>query len=209
MNLSRALSALLILAVAACSDQPRSIPLVSGGVDTFEDGNHLNNVDLPWEAIAEGAGTRAGIEVQPGGFFNVSKHHLEVVGVRPEGTGGSSVAGVRTSIADFPPAADPSREPIPRDVTGYDGLALSLRGTPGTYIIQLGSASVKDFDNYNAYVEVSDDWAEYRLPFSSFRQEGFGTPIPWTGRDAIHVAVFANLEGYFDFGIDDVRFYQN
>ncbi|MFT4603345.1 MAG: hypothetical protein ACI9W4_000059, partial [Rhodothermales bacterium] len=67
MNLTRVLTAFLLPLVAACSGQPRSMPLVSGGVDTFEDGNHLNNANLPWEAIAEGAGTRASIEVQPGG----------------------------------------------------------------------------------------------------------------------------------------------
>lgn len=209
MTLSRLVLTAVLLTVAACSGSPRSIPLVSGAVDTFEDGNHLNAVEHPWVAIAEGAGTRASIEVQPGGFFNVSKHHLEVVGVRPEGNSGASVAGVRSSIEEFPPAADPSRTAIPRDVTGYSGLALSLRGTPGTYIIQLASASVADFDNYNAYVEVGDEWAEYRLPFSSFGQEGFGTPVPWTGRDVTSISVYANLEGYFDFGIDDVRFYQD
>ena len=96
-----------------------------------------------------------------------------------------------------------------RDVTGFDGLALSLRGTPGSYIIQIGTSSVADFDYYNAYIEVGEGWGEYRLPFSAFRQEGFGAAQPWTGRDVIHVAVFANLEGYFTFGLDDVRFYSD
>ena len=207
MSLARLPAIALAIALAACSDSPRSIPLVSGAVDTFEDGNHLNAANQPWEAIAEGAGVRAGLEIQPGGFYSVSTHHLELNGVRPADAGPSAVVGVRASIAEFPPAADPSREAIPRDVTAYEGIALSLRGTPGTYIVQIGTASVTDFDYYNAYVEVTGDWAEYRLPFSAFNQEGFGTTQPWTGRDVTHLAVFANLEGYFTFGVDDVRFY--
>lgn len=198
---------LMGITLAACSDSPRVLPMVSGTVDTFEDGNHLNAAQKPWEAIAEGEGTRASIEVAPGGFFSVSTHHLEVAGVRPEGGQGPTVVGVRSAITESPPAADPTRDAIARDVTGYAGVSLSLRGSPGTYIVQIGTSTITDFDYYNAYVEVSGDWAEYRLPYSAFRQEGFGTPVPWTGRDVTHIAVFANLEGYFTFGLDDVRFY--
>lgn len=208
MTLARCLTALLVLVLCACTDGPRSIPLISGMVDTFEDGDHLNELDHQWMAIAEGDGVRAQLEIPPGGFYNVSRYHLEIAGSRGEG-GGSRVAGVRSSIEQFPPAADPSRRAIPRDVTGFDGLALSMRGRPGTYIVQLGTASVTDFDYYNAYVEIGDEWGEFRLPFSSFNQEGFGAPVPWSGEDVKHIAVFSNLEGYFTFGIDDVRFYSD
>ncbi|MFT5141442.1 MAG: hypothetical protein ACI80V_002982 [Rhodothermales bacterium] len=207
--MARATIVLLGILLAGCSGQPKVLPLVSGTVDTFDDGNHLNVANQPWITIAEGEGTRASMDIQPGGFFSVSRHFLELSGVRPEGGTGARVVGIRGSIAEFPPAADPSRVAIPRDVTAFDGLTLSLRGTPGTYIIQIGTSSVTDFDYYNAYVEVGNGWAEYRLPFSAFRQEGFGQPHPWTGGDVMHVAVFANLNGYFTFGIDDVRFFRD
>ncbi|MBO6574746.1 MAG: CIA30 family protein [Rhodothermales bacterium] len=209
MHLVRFPALALGVFLAACSDSPRSVPLVSGTVDTFEDGNHINTANHPWQAIADGAGTRSSLDIVPGGFYSVSTHFMEVAGVRPSDATGSRVVGVRSSIAEFPPAADPSRATIPRDASGFDGLSLALRGTPGTYIVQIGTASITDFDFYNAYVEVGQEWSEYRLPFSAFRQEGFGTPVPWSGEDITHVAVFVNLDGYFTFGVDDVRFHQD
>ncbi len=208
MSLVRSLLALVCLILVSCTNQPRVLPLVGGTIDTFEDGDDINAADRQWEAIAEGSGIRASLDIVPGGFFRVSKSHLELSGVRPAGSGGSGVVGVRGSIAELPPAADPSRVAMARDVTAYHGLTIALRGTPGSYIIQLGTSSVADFDYYNAYVEVGEGWNEYRLPFSAFNQEGFGTTVPWTGRDVTHIAVFANLEGYFIFGLDDVRFHK-
>jgi complex I intermediate-associated protein 30 (CIA30) len=208
MSPVRPLLTVFALALASCTSEPRILPLVGGTIDTFEDGDHFNAAQRPWESIAEGAGTRASLDVAPGGFFRVSIHHLELSGVRPAGTGGSGVVGVRSSISELPPAADPSRSAMARDVTAYSGLTLALKGTPGSYIVQIGTSSVTDFDYYNAYVEVGEEWNEFRLPFSAFHQEGFGRAIPWTGRDVTHIAVFANLEGYFTFGLDDVRFHK-
>ena len=69
------------------------------------------------------------------------------------------------------------------NVTAYQGLELRMRGTPGSYIVQIGTEAVTDFDYYNAYVEVTPDWALFRIPFEDFQQEGFGQPQRWTGSE--------------------------
>lgn len=197
----------ILLVIAGCAGDPRPVPMVGGIIDSFEDGDELNALAHSWEAVGAGEGARTSFTIDPGGFDSGSKYHLSLQGVRPEVPSGNEVAGIRTSITQLPPLADPARDERPRDLTGFSGLSLAIRGTPGTYIVQIGTSSVEDFDYFNAYVEVTPEWSEFKLPFSSFKQEGFGVPRPWTGTDVSHVAVYANLPGYFEFGIDDVRFH--
>jgi hypothetical protein len=199
----------LPLFLVACQGGPRFAPMVGGSVDTFEDGNLQNVLGHTWESIAEGDGARTALSVDPGGFDGTSNFHLAVSGVRPAGESAARVTGVRAAVTAIPAVADPDQEPIPRDVSAFDGLSLALRGTPGTYIVQLGAASVSDFDYFNAYIEVGESWSTFRLPFGAFNQEGFGAPVSWTGSDITHIAVFANMDGFFMFGVDDVRFYND
>ncbi|MEX1054802.1 MAG: CIA30 family protein, partial [Rhodothermales bacterium] len=115
---------------------------------------------------------------------------------------------VRVSVREAAAAADPNQEDLAADVSAFDGLAFAVKGTPGTYIVQIGSTLVQDFDFYNSYVEVAEDWQEYRIPFGSFRQEGFGQDVDWQSGYASHIAFFANLGGSFRFAVDDIRFYR-
>lgn len=86
-------------------------------------------------------------------------------------------------------------------------LHYSMKGTPGSYIVQLGSAAVTDFDYFNTYVALDEQWRGFKMSFADFHQEGFGSPVTWTGTDVIHVAFYANLTGPFTFAVDDVQFY--
>lgn len=183
--------------------------MVSGIVDSFEDGNRESALNTQWEMIAEGNGTRGNIFIQNGGYDN-SLYSLIFDGQRPQNAGGADVAGIRLSLTQNPRIADPNRSLINQDVSGYEGLAFAIKGTPGTYIVQLGSAEVTDSDNYNTYVQITGpDWLEFKIPFSEFNQEGFGQPVPWTGLYISHIAFYANQNGPINFSIDNVRFYQN
>ncbi len=194
-------------ALAGCHQASRTAPLIRGEIDTFEDGDQINLFQKTWDALAEG-GPTATVSTLQGGFARDSQYHLVVDGYRPPDASGAQVAGVRVSLTQSPLPADPNQAEIARDASAYQGLAFALRGTPGTYIIQLGSTRIRDFDHYNAYVEVQEGWTEYRIPFSQFRQEGFGQPQPWSSQHLAHLAFFANVTGNFSFGLDDVRFYQ-
>ena len=115
--------------------------------------------------------------------------------------------GVRVDLARSPGPMARNSTDIWLDATAYQGLAFALRGTPATYIVQLGSSQITDGDFYNAYVSANQEWTEFRIPFSEFQQEGFGADQPWTGDFLSHFAVYANTTGEIAFDLDDVRFY--
>ncbi len=210
MNIFRGFFVGLVLFLGAgCADEPRYAPFGNGLVDSFDDRNQVSDQENPWHIVAEGTGTHADIHFPGGGFADSSRHYLAVEGVRPREPQGPDVAGVRVSLREHPRAADPNQEALAADVTAFAGVAFAMKGTPGTYIVQLGSTLVSDFDYYNSYVEVAEEWKEFKIPFERFRQEGFGRPVPWDGHYASQIAFFPNLGGSFHFAVDDVRFYSN
>lgn len=205
MRLTALLLTLVLL--AGCDDTMRSTPPPSDTIDAFEDANLLSLTSNPWEPIATGSGVSADVDILPGGYGGSSGSHLSVSGFRSEGAGGSDVMGVRVDLARSPGPVARNRTDIWLDATGYQGLAFALRGTPATYIVQLGTAQITDGNFYNAYVSASQEWTEFRIPFSDFQQEGFGATQPWTGNFLSHFAVYANTTGEIAFDLDDVRFY--
>jgi hypothetical protein len=191
--------------LGSCKPVPRSLPLISGEIDSFEDGDPVNELGLYWETIAEGGETTSTLFIDSGTFVPGSLHYMTVGGSRPFGASGSEVAGVRTLLTGLTKDGDRSIASV--DVSAYDGLGFALKGTPGSYIVQLGTVAITDFDYYNTYVQLDEDWRAFKIPFELFKQEGFGKPQPWTGTDVIHIAFYANSSGPFLFGIDDVGFY--
>lgn len=168
---------------------------IGGYVEDFED---RARVEAVWHAVADGeAQTRA--YAQPGGMEAASQHHLTVEATRPATPGPTDVAG---AIARLTPSVDGF------DARAFQGLRFALRGTPGTYIVQLGSARVEDHDHFNAYVTLTTaEWTRFEVPFSEFGQEGYGQPVTWTGDDLVHLALFANQGGAITFAVDDVLFF--
>lgn len=73
--------------------------------------------------------------------------------------------------------------------------------------MQIGTEAITDFDFYNSYIELSPDWNLFRIPFSEFKQEGFGVSRDWTGHDVTHVAIYSNIFGPYTIAVDDIRFY--
>ncbi len=201
-------SLLAIFLLAGCTRGKRTIPLVNGLIDEFEDGNPINMVGNPWTPLTEGNNTRSQIAILEGGYPHGSRFYLHVEGYRSPEAQAADIAGVRTMITNLPPQADPAQHPLPRDIRMFEGLAFALRGTPGTYVVQIGTASVKDYDYFNAYVTVTEEWTEYRIPFSAFAQEGFGKQVAWTGKDVQHIAFLSTGTGPFELDIDQVGFYK-
>ena len=185
-----------------CGPRQESIPLIDGRVDDFEDGDVYNYLGFTWESVSGGAEADATIFVEAGGF-NDSRYQLTIGGMRPTGSGGNLVSGARVLMGQ---ALEANRSEV-TNVTAYQGLELRMRGTPGSYIVQIGTEAVTDFDFYNAYVEVTPEWALFRIPFDDFKQEGFGSPERWTGTDVTHIAIYSNRFGPYTIAVDDIRFY--
>ena len=192
----------LAAALTGCGPRQESIPMIDGKVDDFEDGDIYNQLGFTWESVSGGAEADATIFIEAGGI-GTSRYQLTIGGMRPMGSSGDLVSGARVRLGQ---RLEANRSEV-TNVTAYEGLELRMRGTPGSYIIQLGTEAVQDFDYYNAYVEVTDEWALFRLPFEEFRQEGFGKTQRWTGSDLTHVAIYSNLFGPYTIAVDDIRFY--
>lgn len=191
-----------VLVLSSCAGGPEIRPMIGGEVDDFEDGDSQTLLGTPWEAVADGGETTSTIFVDTAGSRPGSIYHLTIGGTRPPGSAGNQVSGARAILGSGETAVD---------VSTYDGLELALRELQGrqqTFVIQLATASVKDFDYYNAYVVANDEWTRFRIPFERFSQEGFGREVTFTGMDVTHVALFSSGYGPFTLAVDDVRFYR-
>lgn len=196
--------ALLPLAVAAC--RPRatgmsSLP-ASGELDTFEDGNTESAAGATWKAIHEGTeGVTASLGVQPDGFRSKA-YHLVVTGFVPPEAGQRALMGARAALASD---ADGSEQSV--DVSAFSKVGLALKGTPGTYVVQLG---VNQPDGsilpYNAYVAGTPNWTEFLLSLADFKYDSGTTPQAWSGGAVRYVAVYAAGTGDITFELDDLRF---
>ena len=185
-----------------CGSNTSSIPMLNGKVYDFDDGNRRNELGFEWASVSGGGETNATIFVEPGGI-NQSIYQLTVGGMRPFGSTGAQVSGARIALGDV----SNSSHGTVTDVTAYDGLQLAMSGTPGSYIIQIGTAAIDDFDYYNSYVEVTEEWNVFQIPFDRFMQEGFGRPKTWSGEDLTHIAIYSNLFGPYQLLVDDISFY--
>ena len=188
---------LVLLLLAGCNSQPASIPMIDGMVDNFDDGNRYSELSYEWQSISGGGETNASIFIEPGGVGE-SVYQLTVGGMRPFGTSGDQVSGARIALGNV---SDSGRKTA-TDGTAYQGLSISMSGTPGSYIIQIGTASVTDHDYYNSYVEVTELWNVFRIPFDRFVQEGFGSKREWTGEDVTHIAIYSNIIGPYQLYVD-------
>ncbi|MDE2996839.1 MAG: CIA30 family protein [Bacteroidota bacterium] len=191
-----------LVLITGCGPRRESIPMIDGRVDDFEDGDIYNYLGFTWESVSGGAEADATIFVEAGGI-NDSRYQLTIGGMRPTGSAGDLVSGARVLMGQ---ALEANRSEV-TNVTAYRGMELRMRGTPGSYIIQLGTEAVEDFDYYNAYVEVTPDWALFRIPFEDFQQEGFGESQRWTGSDLTHIAIYSNRFGPYTVAADDIQFY--
>ena len=189
---------LLALLVAGCGPATESVPLIDGMIDDFDDGNRTNDLGYEWTSVSGGGETNSTIFINPGGVDESSVYELLMGGTRPFGSSGSQVSGARVALGTGTKTAN---------VTAYEGLEVTMRGTPGSYIVQIGSAAVTDHDYYNSYVEVTELWNVFRIPFGLFLQEGFGAEHTLTRNDLTHIAIYSNITGPYNLSVDNVRFY--
>lgn len=150
-----------------------------------------------WHPIFIEGRTRADVQFLSHGAHEHSRVYLQTEIVRPLEPEPSDVAGIIARLA----------QGRGRDVSEFEGISFWFNASAGLYIVQLGSARVQDSDHFNVYVEARQPgWWEVRLPFDSFRQEGYGREVQWTGRDLVHIAIYGVGPGSYSFAIDDLQF---
>lgn len=66
-------------------------------------------------------------------------------------------------------------ESTPFDASAYTGIAYTYKGS--AHLMLLQTFDVTDWDDYLFYQPAAEDWTSVSLPFSSFAQSGWGTPV--------------------------------
>jgi hypothetical protein len=63
-------------------------------------------------------------------------------------------------------------------------------------------------DGWVAPITLSTDWQIYVIPFTEFRQIGFGKPAPFLDLKSIYEVAFLLPVGWADVWIDNITFYR-
>jgi hypothetical protein len=110
------------------------------------------------------------------------------------------------------------------DASRYTGVEFKARGrgwlrffigtTAVNPITDFGTCLDRCYDAHGQSVNLTPDWAIYRIPFRYLSQEGWGTPTSFDPSQILAIMWSAKVErgsiepaGCFDFWIDDVAFY--
>jgi len=95
---------------------------------------------------------------------------------------------------------NPNGRPV--DVSEYQALTFMARGDGKSYQVKLETDAVEDYDYHQfVFTPVTDEWRQYIIPLSLFRQQGWGVPSPFTGTDVKSV-VWASIGPHCDDAVE-------
>jgi hypothetical protein len=194
---------LLVIGIAVAraeSPGPRAAgasPGAAARIDDFEDRDLVAASGHSWVPLADdqfGGTTRLTLApLHPGAFG--SKGGMRIAATL--GTGPMSVAGAWTPIV---PGGRPA------DLSGLDGLRLSLRGH-GDVLVGIRRGGGMGGVNFMSRVTATPEWRSVVVPFARLEAQGKqATPASWDPRDArwIGVSSVPGAEGLFEVEVDDV-----
>jgi monofunctional biosynthetic peptidoglycan transglycosylase len=73
-------------------------------------------------------------------------------------------------------------KPVNLNLTGFDTVALRVKGDGRMYWVDLRTTSVFPAASYRAKMETTkDEWCEVRIPIKEFEFSAFGKPLRWAG----------------------------
>jgi hypothetical protein len=124
-------------------------------------------------------------------------------------------AGIGTDLA-----TGPDNKKIGYDASEYKGIRFWAKSNKGDVTVRLKMqdanttpegglcAADKCNDNYGAFIELSGEWQEFSLDFSSLKQEGWGDAFPALEAKKLYGLQFqVGLGVDFDFSVDEIAFY--
>ena len=98
---------------------------------------------------------------------------------------------------------DRSKQPM--NLTAYKSVRFSVKGDGGRYGITLVKAAVTDYDDYHYEFTVPSEWTEIEVPFSQFRQHGWGKAVSHVFDDVKRIQFYpAQHDQEFDVSVDHV-----
>jgi hypothetical protein len=99
---------------------------------------------------------------------------------------------------------------IPVDISSFKALTFMAKGDGRSYQVKIETEAVKDRDYHQfVFTPPIGAWRQYIIPLSSFKQQGWGTAVPFTAADVKSVAwasVGAHCDDAVPLDIDRVAF---
>lgn len=93
------------------------------------------------------------------------------------------------------------------DASGYSGIAVRVRGVPGSYYLHLRTpANWFPWSFYEATLETGEEWKRVEIPFTAFT--GVSTMFALDKKSLLSVAVFAGKKEFeADLSVSRIEFY--
>lgn len=102
-------------------------------------------------------------------------------------------------------------------VAGLTGIAFWAKGSPSTIRFKaliLGTVPVAEGgectkvcgDSHGAVIALTGEWQQFVIPFSTLKQQNWGTPAPWDPASVLSIQ-FQAAVGSLDFWVDDIGLY--
>ncbi|HYV19422.1 MAG TPA: hypothetical protein VFC25_10390 [Verrucomicrobiae bacterium] len=194
----------LLLVIGISGDHPAAASPAAGAsaaarIDDFEDRDLVAASGHSWVPLADdqfGGATRMTITpLRPGAFGSKGAMRLTAT----LGAGPMSVAGAWTPVV---PGGRPA------DLSGLDGLRLSLRGH-GDVLVGIRRGGGMGGVNFMSRVTATPEWQSVLVPFARLEAQGKqATPVSWDPHDArwIGISSAPGATGTFEVDVDDVAF---
>jgi hypothetical protein len=96
------------------------------------------------------------------------------------------------------------------DASRYSGVEFWIRGKVGGFSVSLGMKGV-EYDYHRSAVKVKESWSLVKIPFSRFKQIGFGNKKEFNPGELTSMSFSSEGPpfGRFDLYIDDIKFYND
>ncbi len=70
----------------------------------------------------------------------------------------------------------------PVDASAFQGVRITYRGSTVPFTLAIYQSDVKDWDNFSVLVKPSEQWKTIDIPFTEFKQFGFGNRVTWSAQ---------------------------
>lgn len=170
-------------------------------IDDFEDGDLVAPSGIEWAAETDvylGGASEVELTISEESALRVSAK----LGGNPRY--GAYLGGVALRLTE--------NEKDLADLSEYTGVRFRVRWVSGNsrpVLLRLPTASVRDFDYHQKFLQLEPEWKTMQVAFSSLAQIGFGLPQKFAKAEAQQIVFtfYGAPPGEFAFEIDDIEFY--
>ncbi|MEH6396467.1 CIA30 family protein [Pseudoalteromonas sp.] len=70
----------------------------------------------------------------------------------------------------------------PVDASAFSGVRITYKGSTVPFALAIYHSDVKDWDNFSVLAKPSEQWRTIDIPFTEFKQFGFGNTVTWSAQ---------------------------